>query len=110
NDMSRLDIWEMRKDYTGWNVKSYDLTPLTTAYPDMVLGRLRSLIFHPFELNVLLVEEGGEEEGSYRLILLIGKGQVISFDLNNKSFKKLYDVSPDVWVTGFRYVETLAHA
>ncbi|KAI3836947.1 hypothetical protein MKW98_005280, partial [Papaver atlanticum] len=108
-DVPRFDIWEMRKDYTGWSVTYYvDLTPLTTVYPDIVPGRLRSLIFHPFELNVLLTEEG--EEDPSKLILLIGKNKVISFDLSNKSLKKLYDVSPDVWVHGFQYVETLVHA
>lgn len=106
DDMPRADIWEMCMDYTGWNVKyNVDLSPLTIVYPSILLDR--DFLFRRFGLDVLLIEEG---EDSSRLILWILNDKVISFDLENKGFKEMYDVSPDVYVQGFQYMETLAHA
>ncbi|KAI3833951.1 hypothetical protein MKX03_027253 [Papaver bracteatum] len=103
DDMPRFDIWEIRSDYTGWNVKYYvDLTPLTTVYPGIILDEG----FFPirFLIDVLLIEEG---EDSSRLILCILQRKVISFDLKNKSFKEIYDYNARI--EGFPYIETLAH-
>lgn len=103
DDMPRADIWEMRMDYTGWNVKyNVDLSPFTIVYPSILLDI--DYLFRRFGLDVLLIEEG---EDSSRLILWILNDKVISFDLESKDFKEMYDVSPDVYVQGFQYMETL---
>ncbi|KAI3852217.1 hypothetical protein MKX03_012289, partial [Papaver bracteatum] len=101
--MPLANIWEMRMDYTGWDVKyCFDLSSLTIVYPSILQQRY----YHYYGLDVLLIEEG---EDSSRLILRMVKDKVISFDLKNKSFKEMYDVNPGFCVEGFQYIETLAH-
>lgn len=90
--------------YSGWNVKYWvDLSPLTTVYPGLLLERAQ--FFGRFALDVLLIEEG---EDSSRLILWILEDKVISFDLDNKSFKEMYDVNPVARVQGFQRIEALS--
>ncbi|XP_026396462.1 F-box protein At5g07610-like [Papaver somniferum] len=104
-DIPRFDIWEMRMEYSGWNVKyCVDLSPLTTVYPSILLERAQ--FFGRFALDILLIEEG---EDSSRLILWIPENKMISFDLDNKNFKEMYDVNPGVRVQGFQYMEALSH-
>ncbi|XP_026379308.1 F-box protein At5g07610-like [Papaver somniferum] len=109
DDMPGFDIWELRSDYTGWNLNYYvDLSPLITVYPGIVNDRTVSRLISRLKLRVLFVEEG--QDSSSRLILSITNDKLISFYLKSKCFKEMYDVKPDVWVQGFEYIETLAHA
>ncbi|XP_026408737.1 F-box protein At5g07610-like [Papaver somniferum] len=104
-DIPRFDIWEMRMDYSGWNVKyCVDLSPLTTVYPGILLERAQ--FSGRFALDLLLIEEG---EDSSRLISWIPEDKVISFDLDDKNFNEMYDVNPGVCVQGSQYIEALSH-
>lgn len=93
---SQFDVLEMRRDYSGWFIKySGDFDPM---YSEMVrdypsLGQYASC--SPFTVFFLAREEN--EENSYLLLQIPGK--VVTYNLRDKTFKKLCDLSPKCYET-----------
>jgi hypothetical protein len=99
--LNQFDVLEMARDYSGWSVKyRVDLNPMRVAFPEIHAGYYPFLFVH--------VEENEKENPS---LLLHIPYKVISYNLRDKSFKKLCDLvtsSQVGWRDAYHYMETLA--
>ncbi|XP_026400300.1 F-box protein At5g07610-like [Papaver somniferum] len=88
---TQFDILEMESDYSRWNVRyRVNLEQLIIAYPSIIGNHVEANeVFHDhYDFSVLLVDE---DEKSSKLVLQI-PGKTISYDLNEMSFKGLFDL------------------
>lgn len=98
-----LNISEMDTAYTGWKDKcSVDLEQLKS------FRKFEGS--HPFDY--ILFIRNGEEDESSKLVVLTQGNMVLSYALNEMSFKRVYDISPKR-VPGrncnfYQYIESLA--
>ncbi|XP_026451807.1 F-box protein At5g07610-like [Papaver somniferum] len=97
-----FDILEVKVDYTGWNIKyRVDLEGLTKGYPE---------ISNVSDFSVLYVHEMEEQGSSSKLVLRAGN-KVISYDIEDASFKEIQDLQQNLYGViadkAFPYVESL---
>ncbi|KAF8389477.1 hypothetical protein HHK36_026172 [Tetracentron sinense] len=88
---TQFDVMEMKRDYSGWFVKyRVNLDEVAIQYPSMVRGNVP--ILHRFVFSVLhLVQEGVGEES---FLVLHIPGKFIKFNLEDKTFMKISNLSP----------------
>lgn len=93
-----LELFEMKEDYSGWFLRSViDLKALAIDFP--IMGR-RSNSPHPFfpryECDVLSIVQGHDDEDLE--VILSAPGEVIAYNHEKRSFRKLCDLilRPDV--------------
>ncbi|XP_026400271.1 F-box protein At5g07610-like [Papaver somniferum] len=98
-----LNILEMDTAYTGWKVKC-----------SVALEQLKSFRkfegSHPFDY--ILFIRNGEEDESSKLVVLTQGNMVLSYALNEMSFKRVYNISPQRLLgrncNFYQYIESLA--
>ena len=93
SDFNRLfKVYELARDYSGWFVKyQVDISEITNVFPEM----MKKNPFHGYTLKIisLVRKEKEEEDGSF-LVLEIPGGQIICYNLVDKSVKKLWEFPP----------------
>lgn len=115
--LTKFDVMEMGKDYSGWFVKyRVDLNPISTVFPEMVRDHLHLSIYDCYTLCVVFLAREENEENSSLLLHIPDK--VISYNLSDKTVKKLHDLIPKGtetmgslqvgWGDAYHYMETLA--
>lgn len=111
----QFKIVEMASDYSGWFVKyEVDLNSVVAAFPEMVRRFLDQpdSRYYAFIIVTIIRNEGEAE------LLLHIPGKIISYNLRDKSFKTLCDLTPYHnetrsslqfgWLDAYHYVQTLA--
>ncbi|CAL5343821.1 unnamed protein product [Camellia sinensis] len=112
--MTRFNVYEMEKDYSGWSVKyRVDLDLIGIAFPRMMKRLPTDPSHYAYAVLTLVREE--KEEDSFLVIHVPGK--VIGYNLVDKSFKKICDVDNEgvtedsliyFWCDAFQYIESLS--
>ncbi|EEF36137.1 F-box protein At5g07610 [Ricinus communis] len=116
---TQFNVYEMEKDYSFWRIRyRVQLDHVVAAFPEMVRSYLDAGDSNYYAFVVLsLVEEDATEESS---LLLHIPGKVISYNLKNKTFKKVCELSYGTggsrtkeslqfgWLDAYQYIETLA--
>ncbi|XP_004301406.1 PREDICTED: F-box protein At5g07610-like [Fragaria vesca subsp. vesca] len=91
--VTEFDVMEMGKDDSGWFVKYHvDLNPIGTVFPEVVCDHLHLAIYDCYSCCVLfLAREETEENSSILLHIPMG---IISYNVSDKTVKKLNDLIP----------------
>ncbi|KAJ4822924.1 hypothetical protein Tsubulata_051572 [Turnera subulata] len=98
---THFDVYEMKKDYSGWFVKyKVDLDAVATAFPTMVRSHSHPADLNRYVFDIVSVEREAKDDES-RVLLHI-PGAILSYNLKEKSFKKISDfVSVAIEVKSF---------
>lgn len=115
---TQFNVLEMSKDYSSWFVRyTVDLRGVVDNFPEMILNCFDTISSpsYAFVVVSLVQQDHGEEEPS---LLLHIPGKIISYNLRDKTFKKMCDFSihgPETRVSYqfalldcYQYIETLA--
>ncbi|WOH01321.1 hypothetical protein DCAR_0520703 [Daucus carota subsp. sativus] len=93
SDFNRLfKVYELARDFSGWFMKyQVDMSEVTNVFPEM----MKKNPFHGYTLKIisLVRKEKEEKDGSF-LVLEIPGGQIIHYNLVDKSVKKLWEFPP----------------
>ncbi|KAI5670279.1 hypothetical protein M9H77_10643 [Catharanthus roseus] len=99
NRVTNFNVYEMDKEYSGWFIKyriDLDIETVLKAIPeshDLDIG-LDPLDYYRFlVLDVIITGPEKEEEEESYLVLSI-PGNVVRYNIKDKSFKKLFQFSP----------------
>lgn len=92
---TQFNVYEMEKDYSRWFVKyRVDINPVAIAiFPQMKQVWLDPLNVHYCAFSILCLVRGETEEESFLVLHL--PGNAISYNLKDKTYKKLCDFAPD---------------
>ncbi|KAK9287142.1 hypothetical protein L1049_015553 [Liquidambar formosana] len=112
--LTECDIWELKTDYSGWFVRyRVNLDPLAIPFPETIWN-----LDAQYEVCSLLGIVRAEKEEESILVLFVS-GKAISFNLNDKTSKKLCDLMPCPsaaglaldyeWLGVYQYVDTIFH-
>ncbi|XP_062159187.1 F-box protein At5g07610 [Alnus glutinosa] len=112
---TQFKVFEMARDYSRWFVKyEVDLSSIVVAFPEIVRDFLdpRDSCYYAF---IIVFVVTNEEEAE---LLLHLPGKIISYNLRDRSFKKLCELTPYHnetrsslqfgWLDAYQYFETLA--
>ena len=113
---SRLNVYEMERDCSGWFVKyTVDLSELSAVFPEMILSSEPDAEPSPdeYHFSVFCVVRGEVEEDSYLVVNIPEK--ILRYNFKSRTFCKLCDVPiEDVSMMvlelpcAYQYIESLA--
>ncbi|CAL5343819.1 unnamed protein product [Camellia sinensis] len=108
--MTRFNVYEMERDYSGWSVKYHvDLDPVGIAFPEM----MHLIDLDDYSYVVLTIVRGEKDEDSFMVLHVPGK--VIRYNLVDRTFRKICDVDYEgvqdgslrySWYDAFQYIES----
>ncbi|KAM0048098.1 hypothetical protein Hdeb2414_s0008g00270581 [Helianthus debilis subsp. tardiflorus] len=97
---SIVRVLEMLGDHSGWFVKyQLQLPELWAAFPEMSVS--------PFDFEVVDVVRGEKEEDTFMVLIIPWK--FIRYNVHDKSFKQLYDITNHANESAHRYTAALCH-
>ncbi|XP_022737124.1 F-box protein At5g07610-like isoform X2 [Durio zibethinus] len=93
SDNLQFDVYEMKRDYSGWLVKyKVDLNPIAAAFPEMARGYVDPIGLHSYAFSILCIVHEETDEDTFLVLHLPNKA--IRYNFKDSSFKKLYDFAP----------------
>lgn len=115
---TQFRVYEMEGDYSGWFVKYHvDLHEVGIAFPKMMQRLLWDPMYYSFAILAIVREE--EDDRSFMVLHV--PGEIVRYNLVDKSFAKICDVAPEncdsngmiedalryFYFHAFQYIETV---
>lgn len=92
---TQFKVLELKKDYSKWFVKyNVDLQALVDQFPEMTLNYFDHFSSLSCALVVLFLVRGDHRKDKDASLLLHIPGKVVSYNLEDKTFRTLCDLAP----------------
>ncbi|KAK4757794.1 hypothetical protein SAY87_019095 [Trapa incisa] len=115
---TRFKVFELERDYSQWSLKyEVELDSIVQRFPEIVRNHVdprEEKHYYAFVV-LLLVSEGRNSDTS---MLIHVPGKILSYNISDKSFEKLYEIPPNHskgygylqygWLDAYEFMDSLA--